>query len=304
MSTFRVLIVEDDQAQIETWRRQIERFNAINELDCTADYAETEDIAAKLIDSNKYDAAIIDIRLQNNEGVKDATSGGNEVRDLLLKSEIVLVAHITGEPGEVHYDDERYKELVRIFTKGDSSDEKQSVHEKILEWLHSKLDIISTMRSVKSNVTAKMADLFYSSIWPRWESWKTGDGGADFIPLSIARHMSSHLYSEFLKVSDGRVHPEEWYFQPPSKERFNTGDLIMTNHQYYVLVTPRCDLERMNPNDTLLFARMHYAEEWAADIKNLDETLTSLTSELKKTEVGPRMDKMQKKIVAKVPFWD
>ena len=296
MSTLKILIVEDDAPQIETWKRQIDRFNAINELDCSADYAPSQDIAAQFIGSNKYDAAIIDIRLQNNEGVKDATSGGNEVRDLLLKSEIVLIAHVTGEPGEVHYDDTRYKDLVRVFTKADSEDDEHSVHEEILEWLRAKLNMISTLQLVKTSITAKMADLFYSSIWPRWDSWKGGDDEQDFVSLSVARHMSSHLYSEFLKVSEGSVHPEEWYFQPPSKERFNTGDIIKNDESHYILVTPRCDLERIGATDTLLFARMNFADKWATDIKELDEKIIALTKKLEVAVNDEQKGKLQNKI--------
>jgi len=296
MSNIRILIVEDDPPQVETWKRQIDRFNALSDLYCTADYAATEAEAIQLIESNKYDASIIDIRLQNNEGGKDATSSGNDVRDLLLKSEIVLVAHVTGEPGEVHYDDTKYQGLVRVFTKADSAGDEQSVHEEILEWLNAKLDIISTMQSVKSSITAKMAELFYSSIWPRWDSWKGDDGEQDFVSLSVARHMSSHLYSEFLKVSEGSVHPEEWYFQPPSKERFNTGDMIKNDDGYYILVTPRCDLERIDANDTLLFARMNFADKWVTDIKELDEKIIALTKKLEVAVNDEQKGKLQNKI--------
>lgn len=297
MNDFRILIVEDDGPQIETWKRQIDRFNALNELNLTADYAVSRGEATHLIESNKYDAAILDIRLQNDSGVKDATSDGNEVRDLLLKSEMVLIAHVTAEPTAVNFNDSRYKELVRVFTKGAPTLDEKSVHDEILEWLLSKFDILSTMRTVKSDITAKMADLFYSSIWPRWSSWKENrENDADFVSLSVARHMSSHLYSEFLKVSDGRVHPEEWYFLPPSKERFNTGDLFESEGIYYILITPRCDLERINANDSLLFAQMDFVEEWSSDINSLNEKVASLSILLVEEQNVQKREKLQKKI--------
>lgn len=281
MSRIKLLIVEDDSAQIETWKKQINRNNALNDVDYSADYAESYERASELIELNKYDAAIVDIRLQSPSGVNDATTGGNDVRDLLLKCEIVLIAHVTGEPTAVDFGESNYKDLVRVFIKADSLGDQQSTHEIVLEWLEDKSKIVQTMKKVKENIASKMAGLFYSSIWPRWDSWQAAiDEVEEFVPSSITRHITSHLYSTFLEEDGGKVHPEEWYFQPPSTSRFHTGDLIFYEDNYYVLVTPRCDLERLNNGDTLLFAKMAIADDWLNDKKAVDEKVSTLNDEL------------------------
>ncbi|WP_308367526.1 MULTISPECIES: hypothetical protein [unclassified Microbulbifer] len=295
MDGARLLIVEDDAAQVDTWKRQIERNNAKNEENYSADYASSYEQAEKLINSNKYDAAIVDIRLENPIGVQEATTEGNDVRDLLLRSEIVLVAHVTGEPDAVNIGDAHYKGLVRIFTKADSSEER-SVHEEVLSWLREKSDIIEAMKTVKSNIASKMADLFYASIWPRWPGWKSAsDENGDFISSSITRHITSHLYSKFLEEGEGKVHPEEWYFQPPSQDRFHTGDIVKIGDSHYILVTPRCDLERLSPGSTLLFSKMKIAECWTEEKKKVDEKVAGLTSQLKGAN-EQRQTKLKKKI--------
>ena len=287
MDGARLLIVEDDTEQVKTWKRQIERNNAINDESYVADYASSYEEAAGLINSNKYDAAIVDIRLENPFGVKDATTGGNDVRDLLLRSEIVLVAHVTGEPDAVDFVSSHYRDLVRIFTKADPLEDK-SVHEEVLLWLKGKSDIMQAMKTVKSNIASKMADLFYASIWPRWSGWKSAnDEDGNFISSSITRHITSHLYSRFLDEGDGKVHPEEWYFQPPSQDRFHTGDIVKFDGCYYILVTPRCDLERLTPGSTLLFSKMNVADSWAEDKKSVDEKVAVFTEQLE----GAKEDK-------------
>jgi len=210
----------------------------------------------------------------------------------------MLVAHITGEPDAVHYDDEKYKDLVKVFTKGDSSEEGKSVHEDVLEWFNSKLDIVSTMHAVKSDITAKMANLFCSSIWPRWNSWNIDGDNSEFVKLCVARHMSSHLYSSYLDGGGGKVHPEEWYFQPPTRICFSTGDVVKISNDYFVLVTPRCDLERIKDDDSLLFARMVIAEDWSNDVKELERKIFDVNEDIENSHDDEnRVGKLNKKIV-------
>jgi len=88
MDDFKLLIVEDDLPQIETWKRQIERFNLHNDVVFIADYEDTKEKAIQRVAKNKYDGAIVDIRLKNSNGIKDATTDGNDVRNIILKTEL------------------------------------------------------------------------------------------------------------------------------------------------------------------------------------------------------------------------
>ncbi|MDP2516499.1 hypothetical protein Q8W15_07905 [Photobacterium damselae subsp. piscicida] len=43
------------------------------------------------------------------------------------------------------------------------------------------------------------------------------------------------------------------YFIPPLQDRLDTGDIILQDDSYYILVTPRCDLARaQNPTFQLV----------------------------------------------------
>lgn len=299
MADLKILVVEDDDEQIATWQRQIDRINTISKTKFAADYVSSQSEAESQIWSHKYDAAIIDIRLRDESGVNDATSSGNEVRDLLLQSEVLLIAHITGEPNAVHFDDPSYEGLLRVFTKGDVDSEDQSVHQQILEWLGEMEDVVETMRQAKSQIAAKMAELFYKSIWPRWQSWQVaGESAPEFVQSSIARHMVSHLYSTLLDDVEGRVHPEEWYFQPPSKDRFHTGDMVRGDAagEYFVLVTPRCDLERLRDGDYLIFAKMDVISDWIEKKTAFDSNILDLKKQQDETTEEKRKDSLGKKI--------
>ena len=101
MKNARLLIVEDDENENKLWQQHIARFNAKNQSTISAQYADSIDSAKEKLFHNKFDAAIIDIRLKSQDGTKDALTNGNEVRDIILASELLIVAHVTGEPKKV-----------------------------------------------------------------------------------------------------------------------------------------------------------------------------------------------------------
>lgn len=277
MTDLRVLIVEDDSDQIQTWGMQIDRFNATHEYRFVPSYAETLLEARDLIFNKKFDAAIVDIRLRREGSPKDATHDGNDVRRMLLENELIVVAHVTGEPQASDMSDDN--SLVKIFTKGEESED--SVHSHILKWLESMKEMIEILRESKAVIKKRMAFLFRSSIWPRWPHWKAERLDKEFVFTSLARHMSSHLHDDLLRDNDGKVHPEEWYFLPPSPDRLHTGDIIQIDCNLYILVSPRCDLSRLTEGSSLLFAKMlDISTEWSVKDRQLKECLEKCAGQL------------------------
>lgn len=298
MDHFRVLIVEDDEDQVQTWKRQIPRFKAMHSVTFIADYAESLAEAEEFLESKKYDAAIVDVRLKREDGVKDATHDGNRVRKLIFSSELAVVAHITGEPTALDLDNSPGDKVVKVFTKGDhTGDDDEPVQTRILEWLLSHASLIETLRTTKAVLKSQMANLFCTSIWPRWENWKSETSGESFVANSVARHISAHLYAELLRVSSGKVHPEEWYFLPPCIDIFQTGDIVKDGDDFRVLITPRCDLERINKGDSLLFAKMeNISQKWSEQSQQLDDAIADQERKLAAADNDQQKEKCKEKI--------
>lgn len=293
MTDFRVLIVEDDKDQIQTWDMQIARFNATRENAIFVRYAETLQEARDLVFHQKFDAAIVDIRLRREGGPKDATHDGNEVRKMLLENELTVVAHITGEPqaSDMSADDSG---LVKVFTKG--GDGEDSVHSQILMWLESMKEMIEILRESKALIKKRMAFLFRSSIWPRWPHWQGAEEDKGFLFASLARHISSHLHDDLLRSDDGKVHPEEWYFMPPSPDKLSTGDVLEIDNDLYILVSPRCDLSRLKQGDALLFAKMlDVSEEWVLANKELKDFFCDIDERLASSTEPAKIEKLKQK---------
>lgn len=297
MTNLRILVVEDDDAQLETWTRQLLRFNARNGTEFTIDQAQTFSEATSLISARKYDAAVIDIRLKREDGVKDATHDGNKVRKELLESELAVVAHVTGEPTASDMADE--SNIVRLFTKGGEEGQEQPLQYEILDWINEKVPMILAIRESKKLIKARLAQVFCGSIWPRWENW-TAVEAENFLGLSLARHLSSHLHNDLLRGSEGKVHPEEWYFLPPSCSGFQTGDILSHAEGEFILVSPRCDLERLNDGDSLLFAKMiDVSNDWTKDLEGLKDNISEVEGQLAAAVAegnSQKEEKLRKKI--------
>tara|TARA_Y100000588_G_scaffold394051_1_gene512531 strand:- start:1856 stop:2941 length:1086 start_codon:yes stop_codon:yes gene_type:complete len=239
-----LLIVEDVPRIVSSWEEKI-AFYAVEDTPVytlTPTFVTTLQEAQKAIEYTTFDAAVVDIRL--DEG-GDQTFHGNDVLAELASKSLTVCAVYTGEPGTEVVDDHQ-RDFVRVFQKGEGE------IERILEWLDSKADMISAIQTMQDSFNKSMAKAFTRSIWPRWSYWLNGEQEQDFASQALTRHMATHLHASFLNEVSA-VHPEEYYFIPPLQDQLDTGDIILQNGSYYILVTPRCDLARaQNPTFQLV----------------------------------------------------
>ena len=102
MPKIRVLVVEDDEATISDWRRQVERHNAAGQFTLAADYLQTAEQALEWVDTRRCDMAVVDLRLRK-EVAKDGgghNADGNEVVRSLAATAVTAIAIYTGQPSE------------------------------------------------------------------------------------------------------------------------------------------------------------------------------------------------------------
>lgn len=243
----RVLIVEDQIAEQEAWRNVIELHNSDSEaVQVNPQFAASLAEAESCLSKERYDAAIVDIRL-DQPGVTEPNSDGNEVIRRICEMGLMVVAALTGESKLVDL------ENIKVFTKG-SADVGDGT-DAALKWLLEQAPLISAVRSAHDLIQQQLAVLFHHSVWPRWKRWveKGTDGGVE---LPLARHLISHVHATLLEKQGHRVHPEEWYFIPPVREGIRTGDVVRTsNAGFEIVVSPRCDLSEKSAVTHILFAK-------------------------------------------------
>ena len=268
----RLLIVEDNLDEQNSWKRQLEQHNAL--ADETGEYsightfATTKETALILIENADFDAAIVDLGLATPEGHKEANSNGNEVVAALVKSELAVVVIFTGQPNDALPEGLRGSNVSVIPKGGPDGDGTKLV----MELLTKNAPMILTIRAAQQLIKKEMASLFSKSIWPRWKLWLDDKNGPDDeVTAAVSRHLASHVYAVLLEKADQKLLSEEWYFVPPIREGLRTGDLVEIKEggegkiTIAIVITPRCDLanNQSNKNETYQIALCDdISEEW------------------------------------------
>lgn len=233
-----ILIIEDEPSIIDDWKEKIE-FYTIEEsakYEIHATYSKSFSDAKRKLSSMNFHAAVVDIRLESESG--EANSDGNELFNIITESTLAVAAVYTGEP-EIVSLQEHQEHFAKIFKKGDGN------IDGILSWFDGKSVMIDAINSVQNSFNIEMAKAFSKSIWPRWNHWvREQSEGLDSTVLALKRHMATHLHASFLLEDEHGAHPEEYYFIPPLQDKLDTGDIIYTDGNFEIIVTPRCDMVR------------------------------------------------------------
>lgn len=261
--SYNLLVVEDDANDRDEWIRQIERHNGAVEdtggpmISLTTASSEAE--AYEKISERRFDAAVIDLKLDGN-GENPQDDGGNKVLAKILESEIAIAAIFTGQPQDAIVPDYATRQ-VRVITKGGGDGEG---HLGAIRWLLENQSLVTCIRQVGMRFQASLASTFHQSVWPRWSLWMDGQDPNDtqFLLTAVARHLASHLHDQFLLDGNDDAHPEEWFWVPPRREQLGTGDMIRKGETIEILVTPRCDLATGKATNVQLVACDDLSQVW------------------------------------------
>jgi hypothetical protein len=246
-----LLIIEDEKPIIDSWEEKLAFYDIEDKKVYSIIPTYVSELSqAKAVLSNRFfDAAVIDIRLDNSSTSSGAPNkDGNQLFDMITSSNLTVAAICTGEPGIVELK-EHQQSLAKVFEKGDG------VVDQILNWLDDKANMISAIQSMQLSLKKEMATAFSKSIWPRWDYWfNEADGDYSLIESALRRHMATHLHATFLNEVTA-VHPEEYYFIPPLVGKLDTGDITIVDGKHYILVTPRCEIAQ-GKNSTFQFVEL------------------------------------------------
>ena len=287
LKNIRLLIVEDNLAEQNTWTRQLEQHNAIATDSGTFTFGHTfsatKEEALKQIEQHDFDAAIVDLGLANPAGHKDANTNGNDVVLALTKSELAIVVIFTGQPTDALSIEIRGPK-VEVISKGASDGQGT---EAVMKVLTRNAPMILTIRAAEEVIKKEMASLFHKSIWPRWKLWLDGTENSDAeITAAVSRHLTSHVHATLLEKGGQKVLAEEWYFVPPIRDGLRTGDLVEETvgdqATVAIVITPRCDMAGNpgNKNETYQLATCQdISAEWNKRLKKRNDLLSANPNE-------------------------
>ncbi len=235
MKVLRLLIVEDNERDLRTFRNSVNRYKREKGRDINLVECQTFDEALKRLD-NSFDGAVIDIKL-TPQGAE-----GNQVVEKIIESFFrIPIAIFTGNRGS--WDDNLSKQilLVDIFRK------RANVHFGILDrfW-----DIHTTgltrIMGGRGIIEESLSKVFLKNLLPQLETWVSY--GKKYIEedpkrteKALLRYALNHLF-QLLEEDDEKCFPEEVYLYPPMSEKFTTGSIVKANNQWFVVLSPACDL--------------------------------------------------------------
>ena len=231
MNKLRLLIIEDAAQELETFKDIIEDYKIDNERDIDSVECQTLEQALETLD-NSFDGAIIDLKLaeQGDEG--------NRVIEKIIESFLrIPIAIFTANPGNW---DENLNEkimLVGIFIKGET--EYNEILDKFWEIYNTGLTHIMGGRG---KIETTLNHVFLENLRPNKQRWISyGEKDSERTQKSLLRYTLNHLL-QLLEEDGEHCFPEEVYLYPPIPNRITTGNMVNENDQWFVVLSPACDL--------------------------------------------------------------
>ena len=241
----RVLLVEDQEANIEAWNDRTEAHNSDSErhgFEVDTLYAKSVTEAQLILQTGRPEAVIVDLRLQ---GAHDMAPNdhGNALVTYAREHHPVPIAIYTGQAQEAEV---AGFPQIKVFDRGNGLDQ-------VFQWLNEHKNMLFQLRKSREVVERKTAQIFFKAIWPRWSKWSS-NSDVD-VSAMLSRHVIAHIHDSLLNANGGDAHAEECYFSPPIKDRLDTGDILNFEGNMWIVVTPRCDLANADKVATVLLAK-------------------------------------------------
>lgn len=269
MSKLRLLIIEDSEQELETFRDIIEDYKIDNERDIDPVECKTLEEALELLD-NSFDGAIIDVKLaeQGNEG--------NQVVEKIIESFFrIPIAIYTANPGNWDKDLNEKIMLIDVFIK--SEVEFGEILDKFWEIYNTGLTHIMGGRG---RIEQCLNEVFLKNLRPQIKKWISyGETDSERTEEALLRYTLNHLF-QLLENDQERCFPEEFYLCPPALDRITTGSIVKTDEQSFVVLTPACDLVPRGEN-----GESNTDHILLTEIESVDEVLGSNKSKGKVTEL-------------------
>ena len=234
MRNLKLLLVEDEESAVEACRTSVDRY--IHEKKRPVELWVYENVhkAREGLD-NSFDGAIIDLKLSDEE------DGGIQVFQEIEKSLLRLPVFIlTGYPNNLDEDfRQKNTNIIKVFIKGEPDAEYDQIIDRLWSIYDTGLTRIMGGRGV---IEKSLSAVFLENLLPQIQTWVSyGQENSARTEKALLRHTLNHL-SQLLEEGGDNFFPEEVYLFPPLSARFTTGSMVSRHDQWFVVLSPACDL--------------------------------------------------------------
>ena len=231
MTTFRLLVVEDDPQDLETCRNTVDRY--IHQTDRSIELVECQNLedAFQTLDDS-FDGAIIDLKLDS-----DQNAGNEVVRKIEERSLRIPVAILTGTPSAANSNFTH----IGVFMKG----ERNAGYAQLLDrfWSIHQTGLTRILGG-RGLIEIKLGRVFRQNLLPQiaqWEKYGTID------PVKTENALLRHSLNHLIQLIDEDLDlyfPEEFYLYPPVTDTIRAGSIVqeLCSDNRFVVMSPDCDL--------------------------------------------------------------
>ena len=240
MSELRLLIVEDNERDLRSFRNSIKVYKDKKQRTIDSVECKTLEEALKTLD-NSFDGAIIDLKLA------DQGDEGNQIVKKVVESFFrIPIAIFTGNRG--NWDDNLDEKimLIDVFAKGAIR------YDELLDKFWDIYDTgLTHIMGGRGKIETTLNRVFLKNLKPniqRWTSYGKEDPGRT--EKALLRYTLNHLI-QLLDEDGERCFPEEVYLYPSVLDRITTGSIVTADDQWFVILSPACDLVPRGENGVL-----------------------------------------------------
>lgn len=261
----KILLVEDANDQQDIFKSSVEIFNIKKNLNVQYEIAENISDAFDKIDGS-YDGAIIDLKLKNDE------DGGNEIVRQLGDSFIrIPVVFVTG-----------FVDLVNdhpAVVKTRSRDAETYESDLLLLQKIQETGLTRIMGG-RGLIEQQLSEVFLKNLLPQIDTWVSyGTEDPERTEKALLRYTLNYLL-QLLEENEEDCFPEEVYLYPSMLDRSTTGSIVAADDQWFVVLSPACDLVPRGKNGVLNTDRILLVK-----IENVDDILSGSKSKSKVREL-------------------
>lgn len=236
--SLKLLIVEDEANLMRLYSKSVEKWNETDNEPIEIFKAKNKDEAESRLQSNDYDAAILDLRLP---GDMPPNATGNDILNIIKEQLRYPVYVVSGNPKDLdsQFDDHPFIEVL----------ERSSI--KIDKLLNKIFKRYSTGVTKIMGKTGKLEEALNKVFWNHLphaiSHWEGIDLSPDVKEKQLLRYTLSHL-QEVLAIDeagkDEKYNIAEVYIKPPVKESITQGLIVEMEGEKYLVITPACDISQ------------------------------------------------------------
>ena len=227
MNQIKILFVEDAKDQQDIFKDIVEVFNRTNNLNVKYEIAEDPTEASNLIDGS-YDGAIIDLKLDDDE-----EAGNRIVMNLYHTFTRIPIIFVTAYADMVI----DHPSVIKTRRREDGTyDSDLQLLRKIQE------TGLTRIMGGRGLIEQRLSEVFLKNLLPQigtWISYAETDSGRT--EKALLRYTLNHLF-QLLEDDQERCFPEEFYLCPPALDRITTGSMVKIDNQWFMVLSPACDL--------------------------------------------------------------